>query len=308
MAERELIARHLAPLATSPAARGLADDAAVWTPPLGRQLVFTHDVLAAGIHYLPDDPASDVAWKLLAVNLSDLAGMAATPAGVLLGLGLSAGEDAAWQAEFVAGLGRALDRFGVALWGGDTVTGLERAVLGLTAIGWAEPGRVLSRAGARAGDGLWVSGTIGDAGLGLAVARGTAPFDKALLNRFRRPTPRLALGQVLGGVASAGMDVSDGLLIDADRLAQASGVGLAIALDAVPLGVPAAGHDDLLARVTAGDDYELLFTAPAGVDVAALAGATPVTCIGEVVAGSGLALTYRGQPMPLPARLGWEHA
>lgn len=307
MAEREFIARSLAPLASTPAARGLADDAAVWTPPLGRDLVFTHDVLAAGIHYLPDDPPSDVAWKLLAVNLSDLAAMAASPAGVLLGLGLSAAGDTAWRDAFAAGLGRALEQFGVALWGGDTVTGLERAVLGLTAIGWVEPGRALSRSGAQPGDALWVSGTIGDAGLGLAVAKGEAPFDKRLLNRFRRPTPRLALGQALGGVATAGMDVSDGLLIDADRLAQASGVGLAIALEAVPLGVPAAGLHTLMARVTAGDDYELLFTVPADLDVAALAGKTPVTRIGQVMAGAGLTLTYGGEPVPLPARLGWEH-
>lgn len=308
-AERDFIARHLAPLATSTAARGLVDDAAVWTPPLGRDLVFTHDVLAAGIHYLPDDPPGDVAWKLLAVNLSDLAAMAATPAGVLMGLGLSVAEDDAWREAFVAGLGRALDHFGVALWGGDTVTGLDRAVLGLTAIGWVEPGRALSRAKAQPGDGLWVSGSIGDAGLGLAVAEGRAPFDKGLINRFRRPTPRVALGTALGGVATAGMDVSDGLLIDADRLARASNVGLAIALDAVPLGRPASGLEDLLARVTAGDDYELLFAAPADVDVATLAvpTKTPVARIGTVVAGEGLALTHRGQAVAMPTRLGWEH-
>jgi thiamine-monophosphate kinase len=307
MAERDFIARRLAPLATTPAARGLADDAALWTPPIGRNLVLTHDVLAAGIHYLPGDPPADVAWKLVAVNLSDLAAMAATPAGVLLGLGLSAAEDDSWQNAFVAGLGRALTHFGVALWGGDTVSGLDRAVLGLTAIGWVEPGKALSRSGAQVGDGLWVSGSIGDAGLGLAVAKGTAPFNKRLLGRFRRPTPRIALGQALGGVATAGMDVSDGLLIDADRLAQASGVGLAIALDAVPLAAPADTIAALLAQVTAGDDYELLFTAPASVDVAALAGKTPVTRIGQVFAGSGLALSHHGQPVPLPPRLGWEH-
>jgi thiamine-monophosphate kinase len=305
LAERDFIARRLAPIATSPAARGLADDAAVWAPPLGRDLVFTHDVLAAGVHYLPDDPPGDVAWKLLAVNLSDLAAMAATPAGVLLGL--AGPDDAAWRDAFTAGLARALDHFGVALWGGDTVGGIAGHVLGLTAIGWVEPGKALGRAGAQPGDGLWVSGTIGDAGLGLAVAQGTAPFDKALLNRFRRPMPRLALGQALGGIATAGMDVSDGLLIDAQRLAAASGVGLAIELDAVPLGRAAAGLDDLLARVTAGDDYELLFSAPAGVDVAALAGRTPVTRIGTVMAGSGLSLSLAGQPIALPARLGWEH-
>jgi thiamine-monophosphate kinase len=307
MAEREFIARSLAPLATSAAARGLADDAAVWTPPMGRQLVFTHDVLAAGIHYLPDDPPADVAWKLVAVNLSDLAAMAATPVGVLLGLGLSAAEDDAWREAFVAGLERALATFGVALWGGDTVSGLAQAVLGLTAIGWVDPGRAMGRSGAQPGDGLWVSGSIGDAGLGLAIAKGNAPFDKALLNRFRRPLPRLALGAALGGVASAGMDVSDGLLIDAARLAQASTVGLAIALDQVPA-LQAAALDAMLARVTAGDDYELLFTAAPHVDVPALAGKTPVTRIGTVTSGSGLMLTWAGQSVSLPTRLGWEHA
>jgi thiamine-monophosphate kinase len=309
MAERDFIARHLAPLATTAAARGLADDAAVWMPPIGRQLVFTHDVLAAGVHYLQGDPPGDVAWKLLAVNLSDLAAMAATPAGVLLGLGLSAAEDDDWREAFVAGLGRALDHFGVALWGGDTVSGLAQAVLGLTAVGWVEPGKALSRAGAQPGDALWVSGSIGGGGLGLAVARGGRPHDKALLNRYRRPTPRLALGAALGGVASAGMDVSDGLLIDADRLAAAGGVALEIVLDAVPLAAPAAGLTDMLAQVTAGDDYELLFTAPADVDVAALAVATktPVARIGTVVTGSGLRVSFAGQSVPLPERLGWEH-
>lgn len=307
MAERDFIARLAATVASNSAARGLADDAAVWTPPLGRNLVFTHDILAAGVHYLPGDPPSDVAWKLLAVNLSDLAAMAATPAGVLLGLGLSAAEDDGWREAFVAGLARALQTFNVSLWGGDTVTGLDRAVLGLTAIGWVEPGRALGRAGARPGDVLWVSGSIGDAGLGLAIAQGKAPFDKGLLNRFRRPTPRLALGAALGGVATAGMDVSDGLLIDAQRLAAASGVALEIDLDAVPLSRPAAALDDLLARVTAGDDYELLFSLPAGVQPPA-GQAAPVAAVGRVCPGAGLSLIFAGQPIQLPARLGWEHA
>ena len=306
MAEREFIARLLAPLAATAAARGLADDAAVWMPPIGRSLVFTHDVIAAGVHYLPDDPPSDVAWKLLAVNLSDLAAMAATPAGVLLGLGLSAAEDDAWREAFVGGLGRALESFDVCLWGGDTVSGLGQAVLGLTAIGWVEPGKVMGRSGARPGDELWVSGTIGGAMLGLAVAKGEAPFDKQLLNRFRRPTPRLALGRALGGAATAGMDISDGLLIDADRLAAASGVGLAIDLDAVPLPRAAAGLDDVLALVTAGDDYELLFTLPAGVRPPAGSGVA-LTRIGGVVAGAGVSLSFCGRPAVLPARLGWEH-
>ncbi len=310
MAERDFIAQRLAPLATSAAARGLADDAAVWTPPLGRDLVFTHDVLACGVHYVPGDPPSDIAWKLLAVNLSDLAAMGAAPCGVLLGLGLSAAEDDDWRAAFTAGLGRALVHFGVALWGGDTVTGLAAAVLGLTAVGSVEPETALSRSGAKVGDDLWVSGSIGDAGLGLAIALGHAPHDAALLKRFRRPEPRLALGRALIGTASAAMDVSDGLLIDADRLAQASGVALAIDLGAVPVSDAAAARCPTLAErialTTAGDDYELLFTAPPGVDVAALSGRTPVTRIGAVTAGRGVRLANQGVDVT-PARLGWEH-
>jgi thiamine-monophosphate kinase len=310
VAERDFIAQRLAPLATSAAARGLADDAAVWTPPLGRDLVFTHDVLACGVHYVPGDPPSDIAWKLLAVNLSDLAAMGAAPCGVLLGLGLSAAEDDDWRAAFTAGLGRALVHFGVALWGGDTVTGLAAAVLGLTAVGSVEPETALSRSGAKVGDDLWVSGSIGDAGLGLAIALGHAPQDAALLKRFRRPEPRLALGRALIGTASAAMDVSDGLLIDADRLAQASGVALAIDLGAVPVSDAAAARCPTLAErialTTAGDDYELLFTAPPGVDVAALSGRTPVTRIGAVTAGRGVRLANQGVDVT-PVRLGWEH-
>ena len=312
MAERDFIAARLAPLATSAAARGLADDAAVWTPPLGRDLVLTHDVLACGVHYLPDDPPADIAWKLLAVNLSDLAAMGAVPAGVLLGLALSAAEDEAWRADFSTGLGRALARWNVALWGGDTTSGVSAAVLGLTAIGHVPPGAALARSGAHVGDDVWVSGSIGDAGLGLAIARGEAPADKFLLNRFRRPEPRLALGLALRGIATAAMDVSDGVLIDADRLARASGVALEITLSELPLSPAAAARtpaDDAgrLARATAGDDYELLFTAPPGAEVAGLAGGLPLTRIGRVIPGLGVrALGGNGADVT-PERLGWEH-
>jgi thiamine-monophosphate kinase len=214
----------------------------------------------------------------------------------------------------VAGLERALAHFGVALWGGDTVTGLAQAVLGLTAIGHVQPGQALSRRGAQPGDGLWVSGSIGDAGLGLDILTGRLQGPAALAKRYRLPMPRLALGQALAGQASAGMDVSDGLLIDADRLAAASGVGLAIDLGVMPVspaarGVIGDGPDARLRLATAGDDYELLFTAPPGVDVSALAALakTPVTRIGTVVAGAGLQLSCHGEALPLPARLGWEH-
>ncbi len=317
--ERDFIGSLLLPLADTAAARGLADDAAVWTPPLGRDLVFTHDVLAAGIHYLVDDPPGDIAWKLLAVNLSDLAAMGAMPMGVLMGLGLSVAETADWRAAFADGLGRALRHFKVPLWGGDTVAGLPSAVLGLTAIGSVEPGSALGRSGAMPGDAVWVSGSIGDAGLGLAIAKAAIAQpnqgDKWLLNRFRRPQPRLALGRALIGIATAAMDISDGLLIDADRLAAASGVGITIGLATMPLSAAAlAKGDDIgarLAAATAGDDYELLFTAPAGaadqVRSAAEAARIAVTLVGSVDTAAGVrALDADGHDVT-PARLGWEY-
>jgi thiamine-monophosphate kinase len=316
MRERELIDRLLKPLAGHPAAGGLADDAAVLAPPLGRDLVLTHDMLVCGVHYLPDDPPSDVAWKLLAVNLSDLAAMGARPLGVLMGLGLSAAEDAPWLEAFVDGLRRGFDRWAVALLGGDTVSGLDRAVLGLTAIGQIERGAALTRAGAQAGDDLYVTGTVGDAGLGLAIARGAASADRFLLGRFRRPEPRLAMGAALVGHATAAMDVSDGLLIDAERLAAASGVAIRLDLGAVPLSPAAAARtprddESLVERASAGDDYELLFTAPrAARDAIAVLGERlrlPAARIGAVAGGSGLTVIgLAGAPIR-PARLGYEH-
>ena len=313
MRERDLIAQLLAPLATHKAARGLADDAAVWLPPLGRELVLTHDTLAAGVHFLQGDPPSDIAWKLLATNLSDLAAKGATPAGVLLSLGLSAAEDDAWLRGFVSGLARGLERWNVALFGGDTISGLAQAVLGLTAIGHVEPGLARARSGAQAGDLLWVSGSIGDAGLGLAVAQGRLPHDKYLLGRFRRPEPRLALGAALSPVVHAMMDVSDGVLIDAQRMAVASGLAVTVNLAALPLSPAAAAltPDDAarLERATAGDDYQLLFAASPHADIAALAvlHRLPLTCIGTFEAGTGLRVRSADGVDCTPDRLGWEH-
>lgn len=316
MREHMLIDTLLKPLASHPAARGLADDAAVLTPPLGRDLVLTHDVLACGVHYLPSDPPSDIAWKLLAVNLSDLAAMGARPIGVLMGLGLSAAEDDAWVTGFADGLRRVLDLWQLPLLGGDTVAGLDRAVLGLTAIGQVAAGGALARSGAQAGDDVYVTGTIGDAGLGLQIARGEAAPDRFLLNRFRRPEPRLAMGQALVGLATAAMDVSDGLLIDAQRLAAASRARIEIDLTRLPLSDAAAAHtglsdEALLERSTAGDDYELLFTAPPAMAEAVAASAAAaklrVSRVGRVTAGEGLRITgFQGRELR-PARLGFEH-
>ena len=292
----------LRPLATHPAARGLMDDAAV----LG-DLVFTHDMLVEGVHFLPDDPAGDVAWKLLAVNLSDLAAKGAVPIGVLLGFPLG---DDEWDHAFVAGLGHALLHFDVPLLGGDTVRGPR--VLSLTAIGRSAVAP--SRSGALAGDALYVTGVIGLAGLGLAhvcrpgVGRGRSSHEgnptstgpglrrDDVVAKYRRPTPRLAEGQALAPIVHAMMDVSDGLLIDAQRMAVASNLALSIDLETVP------HAGELMTAITAGDDYELLFAAAPDAPLP-----VPATRIGTFGQGTGLTLHNRLGPVTLPQRLGYSH-
>jgi thiamine-monophosphate kinase len=298
-------------LATHPAARGLLDDAAVLAFG-GSNLVLTHDMIVEGVHFLAADPPADVAWKLLAVNLSDLAAKGAVPLGVLAGYALSG--SAEWDAAFVRGLGEAIRAFEVPLLGGDTVavpSGAPRS-FGLTAIGRSD-GPVPSRSGARPGERLWISGTIGDGGAGLRAARGEIE-NSVLLDRYRRPGPRLAAGQALAPFVTAMMDVSDGLLIDAARMASASGLGVEIDLELVPLSAEyrSACGDDLaavLAAATAGDDYELLFSAS---DTDAIGGiarglSVPLTAIGRFAAGAGLKLRHRGAPVRHDGPLGWEH-
>jgi thiamine-monophosphate kinase len=301
-------------LCLNPAARGLLDDAAV-TEVGGERLILTHDMLVEGVHFLPDDPPADVAWKLLAVNLSDLAAKGARPAGVLMGYSLRG--EPAWDAAFVAGLAKALRAFEVPLLGGDTVSipaGAPRT-LGVTAIGTAS-GPVPSRGGARDGDHLWVTGTVGDAGAGLRILEGALEGPETLVERYRRPRPRLDAGRALASIVHAMMDVSDGLLIDADRMAQASGVSIAVELGDMPLSaefVSALGDDQAarIAAATAGDDYELLFAAAPARSEALLALSEalglPFTRIGRFGEGSGLSLRHQGAPVDVPARLGWEH-
>ena len=301
-------------IATDPAARGLMDDAAVLAFG-GTSLVLTHDMIVEGVHFLSSDPPEDVAWKLVAVNLSDLAAKGARPLGVLLGYPLSQDED--WDQAFVRGLEAALAGFETSLLGGDSVSNPAGAArsLGLTAVGQAGAA-VPSRAGAQEGDGLWVSGTIGDAGAGLRVAIGEIEGSDELVQRYRRPVPRLEAGRTLASIATAMMDVSDGLLIDAARMADASGLGLRIDLATVPLSSAciAATGDDLRARIDAaiaGDDYELLFAAPEAeaARIGALAQELhmPLTRIGSFDKGAGLRLTNSGIEVPLPPSLGYEH-
>ena len=285
----------------------MIDDAAVLEIG-GEYLVLTHDMIVEGVHFLPDDPPADVAWKLVAVNLSDLAAKGARPSGVLLGFTLG---DEGWDRAFAVGLASALGAFGISLLGGDTVSAPTR-VLGLTAIGRSE-GPVPSRAGARPGDQLWVSGTIGDAGAGLKSLRDEIARSDALIERYRNPRPRLEAGQRLAPIVTAMMDVSDGLLIDASRMAAASTCGIDIALDSIPLSdayIAACGEARMDAA-TAGDDYELLFAAEpsSAADLLALSEelGLPFSPIGTCAAGAGLSVSQDGAPVMLPASLGFEH-
>ncbi|KQN82503.1 thiamine-monophosphate kinase [Sphingomonas sp. Leaf67] len=291
MTEADFLAA-LRTLPLHPGAHGLTDDAAH----LG-DLVLTKDMIVAGVHFLASDPPADIAWKLVATNLSDLAAKGAVPVGVMLGVPIG---DDAWDRAFLAGLDDVLRAFDCPLLGGDTVTlpADSPRFLSLTALG--RSARAPRRDGAKAGDALWVTGTIGDAGAGLAIAQGAAG-PAALLNRYRRPTPRLAEGRALAPLVHAMMDVSDGLLIDATRMAAASGLAVTIDLAAVPLSpdLRAFGHDALTAA-TAGDDYELLFACNTTPPVAA-------TRIGTFAVGTGLSLVDAGHPVPLPNRLGYQH-
>ena len=312
--ESDFIA-SLRALATEPAARSLLDDAAVLSVGQGK-LVLTHDMMIEGVHFLKDDPPQDIAWKLIAVNISDLAAKGARPIGVLLGYSL--GHSAEWDAAFTAGLKDAAEHFQVALLGGDTVSMPDGApmALGLTAIGEAVSERVPSRAGARVGDILWVTGPIGDKGAGLRIARGEIEGPERLLERYRRPEPRAEAGQALAPYGNAMMDVSDGRLIDARRLATASGVAAEIDLDCVPLSrdyvaLCGDGQEERIAAAIAGDDYELLFAAaPRQSDTVftiARSMGMAFTPVGRLQPGEGITLIDCNGPVALPGKLGYEH-
>ena len=309
MRERDVVDR-LRRIATAPAARGLLDDVAVLDG-----LVITHDTIVEDVHFLPGDPPSSVGWKLVAVNLSDLAAKGASPAGALLSLTLSG--DGGWESTFLTGIEHACESYGLPLIGGDTV-GLPEAaprVLGLTAIGRTS-GHVPDRAGGQAGDALWLVGTVGDAAAGLAQLRANARAAGPLVDIYRRPVPQLGAGQVLAPNAHAMMDVSDGLLLDARRIAEASRCSISIELDRLPLssafvaerGADYAAH---LFAATGGDDYALLAALAPELDAATLSlpQGTRITRIGSLSSGgSALSLTWHGTPVELPERLGFEHS
>ncbi len=311
-AEFALIARHFASLA-GPGALGLGDDAAVFAPPPGRELVVAADAMVAGVHFLPDDPADLVGRKLLRVNLSDLAAMGAVPLHYLMTVSAPRATPDAWFAGFAAGLAADQREFGLTLLGGDTTTTPGPLTLSLTILGHVAPGTALRRNGARDGDLIFVTGTIGDGALGLLAARGELPdADGFLAGRYRLPQPRLALGARLHSIAHAAMDVSDGLVQDLSHLCRAAGLAAVIEAGRVPLSPPARAADRRELCLTGGDDYELLLAVPperaAALAAASAATFIPVTRIGAFHAGPP-AVTVRapdGTPIPL-ARGGWSH-
>ena len=308
MRERDIIER-LRRFATAPEARGLLDDVAVLDG-----LVITHDSIAEGVHFLPSDPPASVGWKLVAVNLSDLAGKGAEPAGAMLSLAIRG--EGSWESEFLTGVEHACESYALPLIGGDTIALPEGAprVLGLTAIGRAGP-HVPDRAGARAGDALWLVGTVGDAAAGLSRLEADPRATGPLVDIYRRPIPQLRAGQAVAPHAHAMMDVSDGLLLDARRMAEASGCAIEIALDTLPLSAAfttAMGRDAEahLFAATGGDDYALLAALPSGIDLATLSlpEGTRIERIGSLSAGEPrLSLSWHGEPIELPERLGFEH-
>jgi thiamine-monophosphate kinase len=316
------IGRYFAPLA-GPGGLGLKDDAALVDCPPGRRLVATVDQAIEGVHFLPDDPPGLIAKKLLRRNLSDLAAMGAIPLHYLVtsALPISCGDD--WVRGFAEGLADDQRRYGVDLLGGDSTATPGPIVLTLTAFGEVAAGREIRRAGAQAGDEVWVSGTIGDAFLGLKVRRGDpdlvglgAAHAIALVDRYRMPEPRTELGPRLTGIVHAMIDVSDGLVADLGHICETSQVGATIALNALPLSdaaktILAEGWIEAAALATGGDDYELLFAAPSNAagEIAALSAELdiPITRIGAVAAGAGVRLIdARGQAIAIE-RAGYRH-
>lgn len=297
--EDDLIARYFKPLATTPGALGLIDDAAILQAG-GDDVVVTTDAIVAGVHFLPDDPPDTVARKALRVNLSDLAAKGAELAGFVLALALRDVSEA-WLAPFARALGEDADHFGCPLLGGDTVSTPGPTMISITAFGRVPPGKMIKRSTAQVGDVLVVSGTIGDATLGLAVLRGEpgplgndAAARGALVDRYRIPQPRVALAHAVRDCATAAMDVSDGLMGDLAKLCSASGVSAVVEAASLPLSAPArtwlTSDPSLIARlVSGGDDYEVLCAVPenrlADFQLAARSAGVPVGVIGRIVTG-----------------------
>jgi thiamine-monophosphate kinase len=325
LGEIAFIADYLAPLATDPAALGLKDDAALLTKLPAHGLVVTTDALVAGVHFFEDEDPGNAAYKALATNVSDLAAKAAKPLAYTLSLALAEAPTQEWAKRFADGLSRAQNAFGIALFGGDTVTARGAWWMSVTAFGEASPRGLVPRGGAKPGDCLYVSGTLGDAALGLELRLSKVNFKQTLspehrdflLNRYLYPEPRLALGPVLADHASAAMDISDGLALDLSRMCEVSNVSADVEIASIPLSAAAS------ATVTAfpltietilsgGDDYEILAAVPpkhcAAFERASKEAGLRVTMIGVVKEGAGAPAFLRSDGAVLGLAVkGFEH-
>jgi thiamine-monophosphate kinase len=324
--EDDLVGTFLAPLAAGfPGALGLKDDCAVLAPTPGCELVLKTDPVVAGVHFLAGDDPADIAWKALAVNVSDLAAKGATPRIYLMALSLPDAPERDWMARFAEGLGAAQRAFGIHLAGGDTDRTPGHLSIAITVIGEVPAGRMVRRAGAEAGDVLYISGTLGDAALGLALrmdgalaARLGLSVDEAAyaIHRYIRPQPRLALAEVLRAHARAAMDLSDGLMKDLGRMCRAAGVGAQVSAADLPLSPAvrralAAEPARIRDVVAAGDDYEILAAVLPAVcadfEMAARQAGVAVTRVGEITSAREVrVLDAQGVPLA-PARSGWDH-
>jgi len=320
--EFETIRRLFAPLAHPEWGRGLLDDVAVVPSRAGFDLVLTKDAIVEGVHFLPNDPLDTVAQKLLRVNLSDLAAKGAEPFGYLLSCQWS--ERCGWpeREAFARGLKADQKAFGVALVGGDTVVTPGPASFSLTALGWVPKGKTVPRSGARPGDLVFVTGFIGDGWLGLQAAQEKLSLDAerliALVDHYRSPVPRLDFLGPVRDMATASIDVSDGLIADLGHIAAASRVRIEIDLEVTPRSLAGQAWFDgrvdeqaaLEKLVTGGDDYEIAFTAPARDEPALRREADrrhiPLTCLGRVVAGEGVIARFGGRPVEI-AETGFTH-
>lgn len=323
--ETELIQTYLAPLtAGAPGALGLRDDAAFFTPPPGTDVVVTTDPILAGVHFLAEERADDIAWKALAVNVSDLAAKGATPVAYTMALAFPQAPAHAWMEQFAAGLAAAQNAFGCTLIGGDTDRTSGPLSISITAFGVVPRGLMVQRNTASIGDDVFVTGTLGDAALGLVLHQRPALMAKALTSgdagflkaRYLRPEPRLALAPVLLHFASAALDVSDGLVKDLGRLVAGAGGRIDVAFGALPLSKSAQAvmHSDpawAWAVLSGGDDYEIACAVAPGrreefVEACSHAG-VQATAIGRIVPGNGVCVTAAdGQPMDVTAT-GWDH-
>jgi thiamine-monophosphate kinase len=323
--EDRLIARYFKPIATYPGAFGLADDAAAFTPPPGQALVMTADAIVGGVHFFNDDPPQSIARKALRVNLSDLAAKGAKPAGFLLTLAMPKTIGNTWLAKFARSLGADAKHYGCDLLGGDTVITPGPVTISITAFGLLPKGTMTRRSGARVGDRIVVTGTIGDAALGLRLRKDKAAakrwrlspaMTKHLLGRYLEPQPRNALAKALRTHASAAMDVSDGLAGDLGKLLRASGVGAEVDVFQVPLSKAAksalAAEPAVIETIlTGGDDFEVIATvSPSRIGkflAAARRAGVPATEIGRVTAGDRLLLRAADGRALRFARMSFSH-